>query len=146
MIVRRDFALFKRLLYVGVPIVLVGTVAFALLADVVMLVLGGEEYLAGSYVVALVSPVLLFSFPAMLMGFPVLAACNKERQLTATSVISALFHIVGLLVLMFAGVFSVASVAVLRCLTEAVLMVGRGWCVLALRRDMRRNLDNVKFR
>ena len=130
MCARQDFALAKRLLLIGMPVVLVGTIAFALLSDVVMLVLGGEQYLDGSYIVAMVSPVLLFSFPAMLIGFPVLAAVGQEKQLTTSSVVSSLFHIAGLIALALGGWFTIPAVCILRDCTEAVLLGMRGWFVL----------------
>ena len=136
MCARQDFALAKRLLIIGLPVVLVGTVAFALLSDVVMLVLGGEQYLGGSYIVAMVSPVLLFSFPAMLVGFPVLAAVGRERQLTASSVASSLFHVAGLVALAAGGWFTIPAVCVLRDCTEAVMLAMRAWFVWKWKRDL----------
>lgn len=136
MCARQDFALAKRLLMIGMPVVLVGTIAFALLADTVMLVLGGQQYLEGSSIVAMVSPVLFFSFPAMLLGFPVLAAVGKEKQLTASSVISSLFHIVGLAVLAIGGWFTIPAVCVLRDCTEVVLFALRAWFVWRWRRGL----------
>lgn len=139
MVVRKDFALVKRLLKLGMPVVLAGTIAFASLSGVIMGLLGGESYLPGAYVIAMVSPVLLFSFPAMLLGFPVLAAVGRVGQLTASSVISALFHIVGLIVLVVGGWFTVANVAVLRCLTEFVLLAGRAMFVCFFIADRRKH-------
>lgn len=142
MVVRRDFSLAKKLLLLGVPTVLVGTVAFALLRDTVMLVIGGSEYLEGSYVIGLVAPVLFFSFPAMLIGFPILAAVGREKQLTASSVISAVFHIAGLVLLVLFGQFSIVNVAILRDCTEAVLLAARVWFVASyLKEPGEANLD-----
>lgn len=129
MVIRRDFALAKRLLMLGMPTVLIGTVAFAMLRDTVMLVIGGTEYLEGSYVIGLVSPVLFFSFPAMLLGFPILAAVGRESELTASSIVSAGFHIAGLVVLALTGQFTIPHVAILRDCTEAVLLAARAWFV-----------------
>lgn len=125
MCVQRDFALVKRLLIVGIPVVVIGTAAFALLSDIVMQVVGGPDYVDGAYVVAMVSPVLFFSFPAILLGFPVLAAVGWVRALTVSSLIPAVFHIVGLFLIAVGGWFSIAAVAILRCCTEAVLMASR---------------------
>ena len=122
---RQDFALFKKLMIAGMIAVTIGSIAFAMLSEVVMLVLGGEEYLAGSYVIAMVTPVIFFSYPAMLVGFPVLAAVGQTKQLTASSVISALFHIAGLFVLAAGGWFTLVNVVVLRCCTEGVLLLMR---------------------
>lgn len=126
MCIRKDFSLVKKLLMLGLPTVLLGTILFALLGDVVMLVLGGHEFVDGAYLVRMLAPVLFLSFPAMLLGFPVLAAIGKARWLTESSVIAAGFHIAGLLVLAFGGWFTIANVAILRCVTEGVLLVTRG--------------------
>ena len=107
---------------IGMPTVIIGVILFAYLGDVVMLVLGGEEFVPGSYVIPLVAPILLFSFPAVMLGFPVLGAVGHIKQLTASSVTASLFQITGLCVLAIAGIFSIETVAFLRCSCEAVLM------------------------
>ena len=122
MVKRRDFAILKRLMMIGMPTVIIGVILFAYLGDVVMLVLGGEEFVPGSYVIPLVAPILLFSFPAVMLGFPVLGAVGHIKQLTASSVTASLFQITGLCVLAIAGIFSIETVAFLRCSCEAVLM------------------------
>lgn len=132
-VVSRSLKPVKRLLLIGSPVVVVGCVAFWALSDVVMLVLGGPEYVAGSGVVKLVTPVLLFSFPGMMLGFPVLAAVGLERWLTASSMASAAFHIAGLVVLAATGSFVISAVAVLRSCTEFVLMAGRAFFVFKWR-------------
>lgn len=121
MVVNRDLRMLRKLLIAGMIAVSVGSVAFALLSDAVMLVLGGREYLAGSYVVAMLAPVLWFSYPGMLLGYPVLAALDRVCLLTVSTVTSALFHVAGLAVLAATGMFTVAAVCVLRCCTEAVM-------------------------
>jgi PST family polysaccharide transporter len=135
MVKRRDFAILKRLLLIGMPIVLVGTVAFALLGDFIMLVRGGEEFVPGGYVVALVSPLLAFSFPAQMLGFPVLAAVGRVKQLTASSVAACLFQIAGLIILGATGLFTIVAVALLRCGSEFVLLAVRAFFVWRFRRE-----------
>lgn len=122
---RRDFALAKRLLMIGIPVVLFGSIMFAILSEAVMLILGGEMYIEGAPIVVLLAPVLFFSFPAMLLGYPILAAIGKIKELTASSVLASSFHIIGLLILVILGVFSIPAVAILRCCTECVLLVSR---------------------
>lgn len=134
-VVRQDLKPAKRLLLVGIPVVVVGCVAFWLLADVVTFVLGGAKFLDGSIIVRLITPVLLFSFPGMMLGFPVLAAVGKEKWLTASSVISAGFHVAGLFALAALGMFTIPAVAILRSCTEFVLMAGRSFFVMRWRRE-----------
>lgn len=123
----RDFKLLKKILLLGSPVVLVGTIVYAALSEVVMGILGGAEYIPGSYVVTLTSPVLLFSFYAMMLGFPTLAAVGEIKQLTKTSVYSAFFHIVGLFVLAISGYFTLGSVSLLRCCTELLMAILRAF-------------------
>lgn len=125
MVRRRDFHLLKKFLSFGLVVVTIGTLLFAALSEFIMRVLGGTEYLAGAPILVMIAPVLWFSYPAMLFGFPVLAAVGWVRQLTVSAVAGATFQLVGLLALAFGGWFSIESVAVLRCCTEAVLCFGR---------------------
>lgn len=129
MVKRRDFAILKRLMLIGMPVVIVGVIAFACLGDVVMLVLGGEEFVPGGYVIPMVAPILLFSYPAVMLGFPVLGAVGRIRQLTASSVTASLFQITGLVVLSLTGLFTLPAVAFLRCSCEFVLMSVRAFFV-----------------
>ena len=138
MVKRRDFAILKRLMMIGMPVVVIGVIAFAYLGDVVMLVLGGEQFVSGGYVVALVAPILLFSFPAVMLGFPVLGAVGRIKQLTTSSVSASLFQIIGLCVLGATGLFSIVTVAFLRCGCEAVLMGVRIFFVWKFWREERR--------
>ena len=129
MVKRRDFDIMKKLLVIGFPVVIVGTIAFALLSDVIMLLLGGEQFLPGSYLIAMVSPILIFSFGAIMLGFPVLAAVGWVKQLTASSVAACVFQIGGLILLAMFGVFTIENVAILRCGCEAVLFIVRAFFV-----------------
>lgn len=122
-----DYGFARKLLLISIPVLLFGTGAFAALSNVVMLVLGGAEYLAGSWVIAWASPVLLFSFYATMIGWPILGASGKVAEVTYTTVGSAVFCIVSLLAVSFVGVASMKVICVIRCLTEAILCVSRMW-------------------
>lgn len=130
MVANRNFALIKKFLVLGTPLALLATIASIVFANPIMFLLGGSEYLSGSYVLQLVSPILLLSYPAMLVGFPVLAVIDKEKQLTISSVISAVFQIIGLIILATCGVFTITTVAILRCCTELILLVVRAFFVI----------------
>ena len=116
-----DYRFTRRLSLLGLPAVLLGTVLFCLLANFIMLVLGGEQYLAGSWVLVWVSPLLVFSFFSMLFGWPVLGAVGKVAEVTKSTVVSALFCIVALLLASFAGASDLHVICGVRCVTEALL-------------------------
>ena len=127
-----DFAFAKKLALVALPALLAGTVAFALLSNVVMLVLGGEDYLAGSWVVAALSPLLFFGFYAMLFGWPVLGAAGKVKEVAVTTAVSSFLCIVSLLVMSFAGLVSMLAICIIRDATEFVFCATRVWCFYRL--------------
>ncbi len=127
MLVKNDWGFVKKLAIIALPCVLAGTVAFACLSQMIMLVLGGEAYLEGAPVLLLASPVLFFSFFDMVFGWPVLGVLGKVEELTSTTVISAALFAGALVFMVVAGRFQVLCVAMIRTLAEAVL------CALRLR-------------
>jgi len=114
-----DFA--KKMALIALPLVMIGTVLFVCLANPIVLFLGGKNYLAGSYILKIVSPVLLFSFYGMYFGWPVLGAAGKVNELTLTTIISSAFNIVILILLAFVGWISIIVIAIMRVLTEALM-------------------------
>lgn len=116
-----DYRFARRLGLLAVPAVLVGTSLFCLLSNFIMLVLGGEQYLVGSWVLVWISPLLVFSFFGMLFGWPVLGAVGKVAEVTRSTVGSALFCIAALLIASFAGVTDLHAICVIRCVTEVLL-------------------------
>lgn len=125
MVKTNDFRFVRKIAIIAFPVVLVGTVAFAILHNVIFLVLGGNGYLEGSWVVAAVSPVLFFSFFGMLLGWPVLGAAGMVKEITATTVFSSLFCITSLLLVSFSGIASMALICAIRVITEGFLCVSR---------------------
>lgn len=127
-----DLSFVRRIaLLAGVPLLL-GTAAFALLSRPIMAVLGGEAYMEGSDVLIWVSPVLPLSFYAMLLGWPVLGAFGRVGAVTRSTVVSALFCTVSLLVLSIAGCATLPAICAIRCATEAVLCGTRAWACRGL--------------
>lgn len=116
-----DYRFARRLSLLAVPAVLVGTFLFCLLSNFIMFVLGGEQYLVGSWVLVWISPLLVFSFFGMLFGWPVLGAVGKVVEVTKSTVVSALFCIAALLIASFVGVTDLHAICIIRCVTEALL-------------------------
>lgn len=125
MIKKRDFRLARKLLILGNIAALIGTIVYAALSGLIMDIVGGPEYADGAFVIAWTAPMLFFSYSVLLLGFPVLAAVGKIKQLTATTIIAALFQIIGLFALVAFGRFEILYVAILRDITEFVFMICR---------------------
>lgn len=121
MVAGHDFGFAKQLALVSMPFVLGGTALFYAISDLIVLVLGGQDYLPGTYVIRMVSPVLVLSFYGMLFGWPVLGAAERVGELTRSTVVSGIFNVVTLLVLSTTGAASIAAFAVVRCVTEGLM-------------------------
>lgn len=125
--VERSFGLVKKTLLAGVPLAFAATLAIALFSKTIMLILGGSEYLDGALVLTMVSPVLLLSFPAVFLGYPVLAAVGEGVKLAISSAVAAAFSVGGLVLLITTGGFTIYSICALRCGIELVLALSRAW-------------------
>lgn len=120
MIKEKDYSIIKKTLKIFCPIIVVGSLCLALCSRFIFLILVGEQYVVGALSLVLLLPVLLFSFISIIYGAPVLGAMGKERELRNTSVITAVFHLLGLLILYIMGCMTLVSICVLRVLSEII--------------------------
>lgn len=126
----------KKIALLALPFILVGTAAFALLSKQIMLVLGGESYLPGAYVVQIVSFIILFSFYSALFGWPVLGATGRVAEVTASTCIAAIACALCVAVMFGLNISSLVWFAVMRCGVEFVLFITRLlFYVKAVRKD-----------
>lgn len=121
-----DLAPVKKMALMAAPALLVGTVAYCLLSSQVFLLLGGPEYVAGSWVMVALSPVLPVSFYSILIGWPVLGALGKVNELTASTVVSGVINAALLLAMALLGQSSLLAICVIRGIAEVVLLGTRG--------------------
>lgn len=117
-----DFRFAKKIALLALPALAVGTGAYCLLSKQIMLVLGGQDYIDAAGVMLMLAPVLPLSFYSVLLGWPVLGAKGYVRELTETTVVAGLFNVITLLALFFLGLATLASICLVRCLVEAVLL------------------------
>lgn len=127
MMLKREFKLIKHTSYIFMPIIACGCVLSYFLAPFGLTIVGGSEYVAAVPIFRCLIPTLFFGFPAMLYGWPALGAIGKAKENSMTTIISLVFQVVGLLLLMATGQFTVISVACLRSATEAVMCGLRMW-------------------
>ena len=115
----------KKVFQIFLPVLVVGCIALYFLAELAIVIISGRNYLDAVPILQMLIPVLLFSFPAIILGWPGLGVIGRIKETTATTVISAVFQCGGLLILILIGKFTIYNLAILRCLTEFVLMATR---------------------
>lgn len=118
-------SLLQKIIKIFIPIIVLGCVITLVFAKYVLLIVAGEKYVEAVNVLRILTPVMLFSFPAILYGWPALGAINKQKQTSATTIISAVFQVSVLVILIAFGNFNLISIAIVRSLTEIMLFATR---------------------
>lgn len=129
MVKTKSLSQIKKMLLIFMPIVLAGCIFSFFVAKYVLLIIGGAKYVEATTLFRCLIPVLFFSFPAMLVGWPTLGAIDKAAEVTFTTIFSAAFQVAGLVVLGLSGNFTLINIAILRCITEVILLGSRSFFV-----------------
>lgn len=129
-VAHRDLGAVRKMAIMAAPALLVGTVAYCLLSPQVFFLLGGQGYVAGSWVMVALSPVLPLSFYSILIGWPVLGALGKVNELTASTVASGVINAALLLAMALLGRSSLLAICVIRCIAEVALLGTRGFALI----------------
>lgn len=135
MIKTKSWKFIKRLLMIFMPIVFAGSAFSIAVAPYVLQIVGSEQYVAATSLFRTLVPVLIFSFPGIVLGWPTLGALDKAAQVTKTTILSAVVQVASLLLLIATGHFTVMWIAIFRCVTEFVLMASRGWYCWKYRKE-----------
>ena len=125
MILNKDLKVIRNVLFVFVPVIVVGCVIVWFGADLLVAIMGGAKYLGAAPLLRWLVPLLFISFPAALFGWPVLGAIGKTKETTITTIIAAVVQVLGLVVLMVTDQFNLFTLAMLRAATDLLLTVLR---------------------
>ena len=125
MIKTKDINIIKRVVKIFLPIVIAGCIFVLLFAEQILVIAGSAKYADAAPIMRCLVPVLFFSFPAMLFGWPTLGALDKVKETTKTTIGAAIVQIAGLVALGASGHFEVMLVALMKSFTEMCLMAFR---------------------
>ena len=135
MVRTKSLKFLKRILLIFMPIVVVGCIICVLLSSFIVTLIGGSQYTAAAPVFRTLVPVLLFSFPGMLLGWPALGPIGKQNETTMTTIVTAVFQVCGLGILILFEQFTLINIAILRGITEGIMMSLRGFLCYKYRND-----------
>ncbi len=125
MIQTKDFGIIRKSLKFFMPIVATGCLIVLFGAKYILVIAGSAKYAAAAPTMRALVPVLFFSFPAMLFGWPTLGAIGKVKETTTTTIEAAVVQLAGLAILGASGIFTTISVALLKSATEIFLFAFR---------------------
>lgn len=115
----------NKTLLIFMPIIVVGCIFTYCFSSSIMAIIGGSKYAIASTTLKYLVPVLFFSFPGMLFGWPTLGAIGKERQTTITTMVSAISQVSLLIFLLVMHRVSLYSLAISCCIAEFILLFTR---------------------
>jgi PST family polysaccharide transporter len=122
MVKNPSMRIIKKLLLVFMPCVIFGCLFTWIFAEDIVRIINGPNYDEAAEVLRYLVPVLFFSFPGMLIGWPALGAIDKASDVTKTTVFSCIFQLAGLFLLILCNQFTLLMISILRDMTEAVLL------------------------
>lgn len=125
MIKQRSLSFIHKTLRIFMPIVTAGCIACFFLARTALLIAGGEKYVEAYTLFRWMIPILFFSFPAQVYGWPTLGAIGKNKETTLSTIIAAVIQVAGLALLAAVGRFTLVALACLRGTTELILLLLR---------------------
>lgn len=125
MIVKKDYKLVKNTLFILMPLVLLGVVALYFLADPIIMIMSGEEYMDAVPIFRVLLPLVLITLPIYLFGFPVLGAMDKMLHANLSVIFAAIFHLAGLATLYFTHSLNFITICLLTFATEFIILLYR---------------------
>lgn len=137
MIREKNLKFIGKVLKICIPFITIGCLIVYFESNLILNLIGGVQYVNAAPLFRWLVPLLFFSFPAMLFGWPVLGAIGKSRTTTITTVITAVIQIAGLFVLIVFNWFTLINLAILRTLTESIMCILRIYYCYQYRNDFR---------
>lgn len=128
-VISDDTKLVKRISIFALPILLIITLIFSVESDVIIKIIGGNDYLPGTYVFYWVSPTIVFSYYAMLYGWPVLGAKGYTGKVASATIVSSFCCLLSIILVALVFNINLIVICLIRCGSEFILMLLRMfWC------------------
>ena len=137
MVRTKSFKIIKKVLLIFMPIVVLGCGICIVLSDFIVTLVGGSQYAPAAPVFRALVPVLFFSFPGMLFGWPALGPIGRQKETTLSTVITAVAQVAGLAALIAFGRFTLLNIAFLRGATELLMLILRGGYCYKFRKEFK---------
>ena len=140
MVKQKRLKLVLRVFFTILPFIIIGCIFTYYLSDQLLYIIAGEKYIEGARLLQYLIPVLLFSFPVFLFGWPALGAIGRQKENTFATFIAAGFQILCVLMLVVLNHFTLLNIAIVRNITELILMLSVLFYVYKYRNEFNYNM------
>ena len=115
------------------PLIIVGCTVVFIFAKPLCIWVFGVEYAQSAYALRAMLPVIAITLPTYVFGFPVLGAMGLNKHVNYSTIIGAIFHVIGLIILAVMGMINIVSLGIMTSITE-FLILGYRLTVVAINR------------
>ena len=129
MVKEKNLKLIHKIMLIYMPLIFIGCGCVLLLGDWAVELVFTKNYIEASKLLKCLIPVLIFSFPSLLYGWPCLGAIDKQKATSMTTIISALIQVAGLVLLICIDRFTLVNICIVRNITEISLATMRMYLV-----------------
>lgn len=117
--------LVHKIIMIYMPLILLGCAIIILLGDWLVCLLFTDEYLNSAFILKILIPVIIASFPSMLYGWVCLASINKERINVLITIIGLIIQILGFGLVLILNKISLMGVTVIFVIVEIIVAILR---------------------
>lgn len=135
MIFSKDIHLIRNILLIFMPLIFLASIMCYFQAENILVIISGAKYVEAGKVFRWLLPVLILSFPAMLLGWSTLGAIDKVKQTTGSTIVAITVQIIFVALLIVSKNFTLRNVAIMRCLAEFTLFATRAVCCWRYRKE-----------
>lgn len=139
MVKNKNLFLIRKILVIIMPLIFLGCVILYVFSPFILSVVGGEKYIKDADLLRAFIPLIIISFPTLLLGWPCLGAIEKQNENTYTTLIASFIQIFGLISLVYFDSFKLINIALLRGITELLLLIMRLFFVVKNRNLFNKN-------
>lgn len=125
MLKNKNYKLVKKLLLIVMPIITLGAIIVAVLAEPICALLFGAEYRDAGNILRLLIPIAWVVLPSYIIAFPIMSPLGLVKYTNISNVIGMFFQIIGFVVLYIFGIFNVYTICGLTSVTEMIVFLFR---------------------
>ena len=137
MIKQKNYKLVKKILFIFMPIIIIGVTTIFILAEPICIWLFGSEYAGAGYVLRCLLPILLVILPTYILCFPVMVPLGLSKWANMSNVVGMVIQLFGFVILSVFGKLNIYTLCLLSSTTEVMVFLFRLVVVLFRKRFIR---------
>ncbi len=140
MVRNKDFSVIKKTLKFMMPIIIIGCVFFGIFAEPLCSLIFGKEFSETANILRAMLPAAILTLPDYLLGFPSLGAIGMSKHANYSIYLSAIIHILNLIVLLICGQLNVYTLAGLISVAMIIEVGYRGTIVFKYKKNFEKKI------